>query len=120
MTDRTDIAITLASTFRYGKGVSTTATAVYPDGRTLEKTWHGRGAYERALLWRDAQWWGQPATEYRNEDGEITFDEAEADGWTDAGLEVDSRGPDDAEWTPWNYEAGYDYENNRYHDEARA
>ena len=114
MTDRIDI--TIASDYRAGKGAST--TAVYPDGRTERKTRHGPGAYERALLWRDAQWWGEPTTEYRNEDGEITCDENEADGWTDAGLEVDSRESGTADWRHWNYEAGYDYENNRYHEEA--
>lgn len=60
------------------------------------------------------------ATEYRNEDGETTRDRNEADGWTDAGLEVDSRVSPGAEWTPFNYEAGYDYRNNRYFDEARG
>ena len=61
---------------------------------------------------------GEGSTEYRNEDGEITRNEAKADGWTDAGLEVNSRESDAADWKPWNYEAGYDYENNRYHEEA--
>ena len=59
MTDRIDI--TIASTFCFGEDVSTTARAAYPDGRAVEKTWHGPGGYEQALLWRDAQWWGSAA-----------------------------------------------------------
>lgn len=45
-------------------------------------------------------------TEYRNEYGDITTDEAVADGWSDAAMEVDSRdvGADEADWRPWNYE----------------
>lgn len=54
-------------------------------------------------------------TEYRNEDGETTLDESVAHGWTDAGLEVDARTGED-EFAPWNYEAGFDYERNRYAD----
>ena len=52
MTDR--INITIASTFCFGEDASATARAAYPDGRAVEKTWHGPGGYEQALLWRDA------------------------------------------------------------------
>ena len=45
MTDR--INITIASTFCFGEGTSTTARAAYPNGRAVEKTRHGPGGYER-------------------------------------------------------------------------
>ena len=34
------------------------------------------------------------------------------------GLRSTAASPDAADWKPWNYEAGYDYERNRYHEEA--
>ena len=42
-------------------------------------------------------------TEYRNEFGDVTRDEALADGWTDEALAVDCR-EDGADWAPWSYE----------------
>lgn len=59
------------------------------------------------------------AIEYRNEHGEITTDEEVADVWSESALEVDYRDGPDAPWAPWNYEAGFDYEANRYLDPER-
>ena len=46
---------------------------------------------------------GKRTTTYRNEYGDTTTSETEADGWSDAALAVDSRAPD-GDWRPWNYE----------------
>ena len=56
---------------------------------------------------------------FRNGLGEITTDGELADAWTEAGYEVDARDGRDAPWAPWNYEAGFDYEADRYLDPER-
>ena len=43
-------------------------------------------------------------TWYRNEYGDVTTHAADADGWSDAALEVDFREGADAPWKPFNYE----------------
>ena len=54
---------------------------------------------------------------YRNQYGEATTDEAEADSGSQCRLPDGYREGPDAPCKPWNQEEGFDYENNRYFDE---